>query len=128
MERCHSQPQPGIKYSGMSTTSDNSTDEAAGRRGDKKQCTTQTSRGNSVQDHRWEREIYDYPGGSNSAQVQAGFQELTQSTSSYTNSVSSSLTDLRYTYFGGKLFMMINIDIKEYVSFCYFNVQECLLL
>jgi hypothetical protein len=74
-----------------------------------------------MKDHRWEREIYDYPGGSNSAQFQAGFQELAQSTSSYTNSVSSSLADLRYTYFGGKLFMMINIDIKEYVSLVGFG-------
>jgi hypothetical protein len=44
------------------------------------------------------------------------------------SSFSSSLNDMSYNYFGGKLFMMINISIKEYVSFCYFNVQVCLLL
>ncbi len=83
------------------------------------QCTTQTSRDNSVQDHRCERDRW-LPRKQQQCSSPGRIPGI--DATSYTNNVSS-LTNLWYTYFGGKLFMMINIDIKEYVSFCYFNVH-----
>ena len=41
-----------------------------------------------------------------------GYIETWRRKRNNSSSFSSSLTDLQYNYFGGKLFMMINIDIK----------------